>query len=92
MSKNPGLASAVAGNSVQLRWRFGRLTGVTGGGWFIDTVTILDPLCLPPVTSPMILDPARQGNVFSFAINTVTNPHLSGPIQNEHHRCCLAIP
>jgi hypothetical protein len=67
------LPPTAAGQPVQFRWHFGSLVGMTNGGWFIDTVRVIDPLCLPPVLNPVILNPTVTGNIFAFSINTVTN-------------------
>ncbi len=67
------LPPAAAGQPVQLRWHFATSAGVPGGGWFLDSVLVTEPQCLPPVTNPVILNPSVQSGVFSFAINTVNN-------------------
>jgi hypothetical protein len=58
---------------VRLRWHFATSRGLANGAWFIDSVFITEPLCLPPVSNPIILNPAINGNLFTFSINTVTN-------------------
>jgi photosystem II stability/assembly factor-like uncharacterized protein len=65
------LPAAAAGQSVQLRWRFASLNGMFNGGWFVDAVLVTEPICLPPVTNPVMLNPAVQTNTFTFSINTV---------------------
>lgn len=65
------LPATAAGQPVQFRWHFATSVGTTNGAWFIDSVRVLDPLCLPPVSDPIILRPTVQGNFFTFAINTV---------------------
>jgi hypothetical protein len=66
-----GLPPAAAGFPVQFRWRLATVRGLAGGGWFLNSVVVTDPQCLPPVSNPVILNPAVRGNVFSFAIDTV---------------------
>jgi hypothetical protein len=58
---------------VQLRWRLGTSAGFPGGGWFVDSISVSDPQCLPPVSNPVMINPALHGGSFSFGINTVTN-------------------
>jgi photosystem II stability/assembly factor-like uncharacterized protein len=67
------LPPGAAGQSVQLRWRFGAASGTTNGAWFVDSVIVTEPLCLPPITNPLILNPKLSGNQFSFAIDTASN-------------------
>ena len=67
------LPPTAAGQTVQLRWHFAGVSGATNGGWFIDSVFVTEPLCLPPVSNPVILNPALNGNLLTFAIDTVTN-------------------
>jgi hypothetical protein len=68
------LPASAAGQPVQLRWHFAASVGQTNGFWYIDTVQVTEPLCLPAVTNPVILNPTLSaGGSFSFAINTVTN-------------------
>jgi hypothetical protein len=67
------LPPGAAGQTVRLRWHFGSVFGRAGGGWYVDSVLVTEPLCLPPVTNPAILNPAISNNVLMFAINTVTN-------------------
>jgi hypothetical protein len=65
------LPAAAAGQSVQLRWHFASLNGMFNGGWFVDAVLVTEPMCLPPVTNPVMLNPSVKTNTFSFSINTV---------------------
>jgi hypothetical protein len=65
------LPQAAAGQPVQLRWHFIGTQGLPTGAWFIDSVFITEPLCLPPVSNPVIINPAVTGGFFTFAINTV---------------------
>lgn len=65
------LPPGVAGLTVQLRWRFASSSAQTNGDWHVDSVYITEPLCLPPVSNPVILNPALSGSFFTFAINTV---------------------
>ena len=58
---------------VQLRWHFATSRGITNGGWFIDSVAVTDPQCLPAVANPVILTPAVTGGLFSFSIGTITS-------------------
>jgi hypothetical protein len=67
------LPASAAGQNVQLRWHFASYQGGTNSVWFVDSVIVTEPLCLPPVTNPVIINPALRGNFFTFAINTVTN-------------------
>jgi hypothetical protein len=67
------LPASAAGQPVELRWHFATSAGVPGGGWFVDSMLVTEPQCLPPVTNPVILNPSVHGGVFSFAINTVSN-------------------
>ena len=67
------LPPTAAGQTVQLRWHFASLFGMTNGGWFVDSVLLTEPICLPAVSNPIILNPALSGSFFTFAINTVTN-------------------
>jgi hypothetical protein len=67
------LPPTAAGQSVQFRWRVATASGQTNGAWFVDSVIVTEPLCLPPVTNPLILNPRLDGNLFTFAINTISN-------------------
>jgi hypothetical protein len=67
------LPATAAGQSVRLRWHFAKSRGIPDGAWFIDSAFITEPLCLPPVSNPVILNPTLNGNLFRFSINTVTN-------------------
>jgi hypothetical protein len=67
------LPPAAAGQTIQLRWHFASVSGQTNGGWYVDSVLVTEPICLPPVSNPVILNPTRSGNLFTFAINTVNN-------------------
>lgn len=67
------LPAAAAGQMVRLRWDFGATIGLTNGGWFVDSVLITEPGCLPPVSNPVILNPQPSGTQFTFEINTVSN-------------------
>jgi hypothetical protein len=67
------LPSAAAGQNVQLRWHFASSRGMTNGAWFVDSVLVVEPICLPPVSNPVILNPKLVGSSFTFAINTVSN-------------------
>jgi hypothetical protein len=67
------LPTSAAGQNVQLRWHFASYQGGPSNIWFIDSVIITEPLCLPPVTNPVILNPALRGNFFTFSLSTVTN-------------------
>jgi len=65
------LPPAASGQTVQLRWRFAASRGQPGGAWFIDSVFITEPLCLPPVSHPVIVNPGLSRGLFTFAIDTV---------------------
>ena len=65
------LPPSAAGQSVQLRWHFAGSRGLPNGAWFVDSVLVTEPICLPPVSNPVILNPALRRGLFSFAINTV---------------------
>jgi hypothetical protein len=67
------LPATAAGQPLRLRWHFAKSGGSTNGAWFLDSVVITEPQCLPPVTNPVILNPALNGNFFTFTINTVSN-------------------
>lgn len=67
------LPASAAGQTVQLRWHFGSGFGMPGGGWFVDSVLVTEPICYPPVTNPVILNPSLSNNMFTFSVNTVTN-------------------
>ena len=67
------LPASAAGQSVQLRWLFGSVRGMNNGGWFIDSVRMVDPVCLPAVSNPIIVNPALNGHNFTFGINTVSD-------------------
>jgi hypothetical protein len=67
------LPPAAAEHTVQLRWLFATSRGITNGGCFVDSVIVTEPLCLPPVGNPVILNPALNGDFFTFTINTVSN-------------------
>ena len=67
------LPPTAAGQSAQLRWHLANASGLPDGGWNVDSVIITEPLCLPAVNNPVILNPALSGGMFTFAINTVTN-------------------
>ncbi|PWU21326.1 MAG: hypothetical protein C5B50_01990 [Verrucomicrobia bacterium] len=67
------LPSAAAGQVAQLRWHFATSRGLTNGAWFVDSVAVTDPQCLPPISNPQIINTALTGGQFHFAINTVSN-------------------
>jgi photosystem II stability/assembly factor-like uncharacterized protein len=67
------LPPGAAGQFAQLRWHFATSRGMPDGAWFIDSVFVTEPNCLPPVSNPVILNPALKGNFFTFAIDTVSN-------------------
>ncbi len=67
------LPAAAAGQTVQLRWHFANSRGQTNGFWFVDAAQVTEPLCQPPVSNPVILKPAMEGDSFTFSINTVTS-------------------
>jgi hypothetical protein len=67
------LPPLAAGQNVQLRWHFAGSRGITNGAWFVDSVLVTEPICLPPVSNPVILNPKLSGSSFTFAINTVSN-------------------
>jgi PKD repeat protein len=46
------LPAAVAGQSVQLRWRAGSDSSVSSGGWYVDTVTITAAVCCSQTAPP----------------------------------------
>ena len=64
------LPATAAGQTVQLRWHVASSLGGTNA-WFVDSVLVTEPICLPPVTNPVILNPMLKTNSFTFAINTV---------------------
>lgn len=66
------LPASAAGQNVQLRWNFATSRGLTNGGWFIDTVEATEPICLPPVSDPVLVNAAVNTNQFTFVINTVS--------------------
>jgi hypothetical protein len=66
------LPPAAAGQSLQLRWHIASSVGAPDGAWFISKVLITEHLCLPPVSNPVVINPASGSNTFSFAINTVS--------------------
>jgi len=66
------LPSSAAGQTVQVRWNFATSRGLTNGGWFIDPVLVTEPICLPPVSDPVILNPRQRGQEFTFSFNTVS--------------------
>jgi hypothetical protein len=65
------LPPGAAGQTVQLQWNFATSRGMTNGGWFVDSVLVTEAQCLPPVSDPVIVNPAANTNQFTFAINTV---------------------
>lgn len=67
------LPPAAAGQTVQLRWHLANAFGLPEGGWYVDSVLLTEPDCLPPITNPLILNPALTTNYLTFAINTVSN-------------------
>jgi photosystem II stability/assembly factor-like uncharacterized protein len=66
------LSASAVGQTAQLRWHFAGARGSTNGFWFLDTVQVTDTVCLPPVTNPVIINPALRNSSFTFDINTVT--------------------
>lgn len=67
------LPASAAGQTIQLRWRFAGISGLANGGWFINSVRVVDPACLPSVVNPLIVNPGQSNGLFTFAINTVSN-------------------
>ena len=67
------LPPTAAGQTVQLRWHFAGSRGLAGGAWFVDSVFITEPICLPPVSNPLIINPGLTRGIFTFAINTVAS-------------------
>ena len=63
------LPAAAAGQSIKLRWRMGSDDSVSGEGWRIDNVSLLD--CLPvPTPTPFA---SIDGNV-TYCTNPALNP------------------
>jgi hypothetical protein len=60
-----------AGQTVQLSWNFATSRGLSNGGWYVDSVEVTEPTCLPPVSDPIIVNTALISTNFTFAINTV---------------------
>jgi hypothetical protein len=73
LSVRVNLPPTAAGQPVQLRWVFATSRGMANGAWFVDAVDVSEPLCLPAVSNPIILNPMLQTNDFTFEINTVSN-------------------
>jgi hypothetical protein len=67
------LPPTAAGQNVQLRWHFAGSSGMPDGGWYVDSVLVTEPVCLPPVVNPVITNPSLTGNLFTFTIDTVSN-------------------
>jgi hypothetical protein len=67
------LPVTTAAQPVQLRWHFATSRGLTNGGWYIDSVAVTDPQCLPAVTNPVILKPGITGGLFSFSVGTIAS-------------------
>ncbi len=57
------LPAAAAGQNVQLRWRTGTDTGISGLGWWVDSISISAPSCCVDVQSPTILTPPQSTSV-----------------------------
>jgi photosystem II stability/assembly factor-like uncharacterized protein len=66
------LPPTAAGQDVQLRWHFAGSRGMPNGAWFVDSVDVTEPVCLPAVSNPVIVNPALNGHNFTFGINTVS--------------------
>jgi hypothetical protein len=67
------LPASAAGQPVRLRWHMATSAGQTNGAWFVDSIRVTEPNCLPPVVNPAILNPTVQGGTLSFAIDTVSS-------------------
>jgi hypothetical protein len=67
------LPVTAASAPVQLRWHFATSRGMTNGGWYIDSIAMTDPQCLPAVTNPIIQNPGITGGIFGFSVPTVTS-------------------
>jgi hypothetical protein len=69
------LPSAVAGQSVSFRWRFGTDTGnfYGGTGWYIDSIALQDGYysCCGASPVPTVLNPGTSGTAFSFSFQTI---------------------
>ena len=64
------LPAAAAGQNIRLRWRATSDSSTSGGGWFVDTVSLLDGLtCCSGSGGPLIVNARHQadGIAFSFA-------------------------
>ena len=80
------LPAALAGQSIQLRWRFGSDTSAGATGWYVDTISLTQVgyRCCPSPPPLLILEPRPVGSgrmAFSFdsllgrsyVIETTTN-------------------
>ena len=67
------LPARAAGLPVQLRWNFAFSSADTNGTWYVDSVAITEPECLPPVTNPSILNPRLERGNLMFDIQTVAS-------------------
>jgi hypothetical protein len=67
------LPPGAAGQSVQLRWRLATVFGRPDGGWWVDSIVVTDPQCLPPVANPVIYNWAIvEHSLFQFTFDTVS--------------------
>jgi len=58
------------GQTVQLRWHLTSGFSATNGAWFIDSVVVTEPLCVPP--GPFI-SASRTSQGLALSFNTTTN-------------------
>ena len=63
--------SAAAGSSVQFRWRMTSDSLVAYAGYYIDDVTIIENVCIPPADGGLVV-----GNVYDANTNTALNGAL----------------
>jgi len=60
------LPDAAAGQSIQLRWRFGTDTGTGSSGWSVDTIALVDNyLCCTGALLPSILSEPQDLTVYA---------------------------
>ena len=73
----------LSNQTLQLRWRCASDSSGGAGGWFIDSVSIEETKCFPPVGVLMISRWGRNGNIFSFSFATVAGRDYAVEFKNS---------
>ena len=81
------LPMSAAGQNVRLRWRAGTDVSVSGTGWYVDTIALLDgSTCCTAAIAPTILNLRRTSTNIAFSFNSIT-----GQTYNVEYKGSLSL-